>query len=87
MMFPNRMVMLVIPPIPMKAKLLRGAVHRASSWCSACAGATAWPTSRTSAAWSGGFLMILYWRGQRPFDPPALRPQRPQAAGRRRTVG
>ena len=66
MMFPNRMVMLLIPPIPMKAKyfvllfivlelVLGVGGHDGIAHFAHLGGMV------------GGFLMILYWRGKGPF--------------------
>lgn len=67
MMFPNRQIMLLIPPIPMKAKvyvLIFGALEL-------------WLGLRVSdgvahfahlGGMLGAFLMIRYWRGQPPFQ-------------------
>jgi membrane associated rhomboid family serine protease len=66
MLFPNREIMLLIPPIPLKAKtyvLIFGALEL-------------WMGLRVSdgvahfahlGGMIGGFLMIRYWRGQPPF--------------------
>jgi membrane associated rhomboid family serine protease len=66
MMFPNRTVMLLIPPIPMKAKyfvllfivleIVLGVRGRDGIAHFAHLGGMV-----------GGFLMILYWRGKGPF--------------------
>lgn len=67
MMFPNRQIMLLIPPIPMKAKVyvvIFGALEL-------------WLGLRVSdgvahfahlGGMLGAFLMIRYWRGQPPFQ-------------------
>jgi membrane associated rhomboid family serine protease len=66
MMFPNRQIMLLLPPIPMKAKtyvLIFGALEL-------------WMGVRVAdgvahfahlGGMLGAFLMIRYWRGQPPF--------------------
>ena len=67
MLFPNRMIMLLIPPIPMKAKwfvALYGALQVLF--------ALTMPGSGVAylahlGGMLGGYLMIRYWRGQLPF--------------------
>lgn len=67
MMFPNRQVMLLIPPIPMKAKwfvFIYGAIELL--W------GVAVPDGGVAhfahlGGMLGGFLMIRYWQGKLPF--------------------
>ncbi len=67
MMFPNRQVMLLIPPIPMKAKVFV-AVYGALELFFGV-----WQPTGGVAHFAhlggmlGGFLMIQYWRGRPPF--------------------
>lgn len=67
MLFPNHRVMLLIPPIPMKARtfvILYGAAEL-------LLGFTGWQPGVAHFAHLGGmlfgWLMIRYWRGQSPF--------------------
>lgn len=68
MLFPNQRVMLLIPPIPMKARTLvivYGAVEL-------LLGFTGWQPGVAHFAHLGGmlfgWLLIRYWRGQPPFN-------------------
>jgi len=67
MMFPNRMVMLIIPPIPMKAKVLVG-IYGALELLF-----FVWGSNDGVAHFAhlggmlGGYLMIRYWQGRPPF--------------------
>lgn len=68
MLFPNRIIVPLFPPIPMKAKyfvLIFGALEFISGF--------ARPTSGIAhfahlGGMLGGFLMIQYWRGKPPFQ-------------------
>ncbi|MCD0245722.1 rhomboid family intramembrane serine protease [Xanthomonas melonis] len=67
MLFPNQRVMLLFPPIPMKARtfvIVFGAIEL-------LLGATGWQPGVAHFAHLGGmlfgWLMIRYWRGQPPF--------------------
>jgi membrane associated rhomboid family serine protease len=66
MLFPNRTVMLLIPPIPMKAKVLV-AIYGALELFSGLTGRTGIAHFAHLGGMLGGFLMIRYWRGQLPF--------------------
>jgi membrane associated rhomboid family serine protease len=66
MLFPNRTVMLLIPPIPMKAKVLV-AVYGALELFAGLSGRTGIAHFAHLGGMLGGFLMIRYWRGQAPF--------------------
>ncbi len=67
MLFPNRQIMLLIPPIPMKAKVFV-AIYGAIELFLGVTG-----TQQGVAHFAhlggmlGGFLMIQYWRGRPPF--------------------
>ena len=67
MMFPNRMIMLLIPPIPMKAKyfvMIFGGLELVFGVSGAQSGVAHF------AHLGGmlfGFLLIQYWRGSVPF--------------------
>jgi membrane associated rhomboid family serine protease len=67
MLFPNRTVMLLIPPIPMKAKVLV-AVYGALELIAGLTGRTGIAHFAHLGGMLGGFLMIRYWRGQAPFS-------------------
>ncbi len=67
MMFPNRTVMLLIPPIPMKAKtfvVVFGVIELALGVYSPTGGVAHFAHL---GGMLGGWLMIRYWRGQAPF--------------------
>ncbi len=76
MLFPNQRVMLLFPPIPMKARTLvivYGAIEL-------MLGFTGWQPGVAHFAHLGGmffgWLLIRYWRGQPPFGKP--KPPRPR---------
>ncbi|MBF9174399.1 rhomboid family intramembrane serine protease, partial [Xanthomonas campestris pv. campestris] len=67
MLFPNQRVMLLFPPIPMKARtfvIVFGAIEL-------LLGATGWQPGVAHFAHLGGmlfgWLLIRHWRGQPPF--------------------
>ena len=67
MMFPHRTVMLIIPPIPLKAKTLvigYGALELLLGVTGSQEGVAHFAHL---GGMLGGFLMIRYWRGQPPF--------------------
>ena len=69
MMFPNRMVMLVIPPIPMKAKylvLIFGAMELYLGIFGSGRGVAHFAHLGGMVT---GFVMIQYWRGKLPWQP------------------
>ena len=74
MLFPNQRVMLLFPPIPMKARTL---VHRSTASIELLLGMTdAQPGVAHFAHLGGmlfGWLLIRYWRGQPPFGTAAGR--------------
>ncbi|MNW01994.1 Rhomboid family protein [compost metagenome] len=68
MLFPNQRVMLLFPPIPMKARtfvIVFGAIEL-------LLGFTGWQPGVAHFAHLGGmlfgWLLIRYWRGQPPFN-------------------
>ena len=69
MMFPNRMIVPLIPPIPMKAKYfvaLFGGLELILGVTGTQAGVAHFAHL---GGMLGGWLMIRYWRGQPPFPP------------------
>jgi membrane associated rhomboid family serine protease len=66
MMFPNRMIMPLFPPIPMKAKVFV-AVFGALELVFGVTGGSGIAHFAHLGGMLGGFLMIRYWRGQAPF--------------------
>ncbi|KNZ32761.1 MAG: membrane protein [Methylibium sp. NZG] len=67
MTFPNRIIMPLFPPIPMKAKYfvaIFGALELALGFYSPSGGVAHFAHL---GGMLGGFLMIRYWRGQSPF--------------------
>ena len=67
MMFPNRQIMLLIPPIPMKAKVfvaVYGAIELLLGVWSPAGGVAHFAHL---GGMLGGFLMIRYWQGKSPF--------------------
>jgi len=66
MMFPNRMIMLLIPPIPMRAKYFV-AIFGTLELVFGVTGGSGIAHFAHLGGMLGGFLMIRYWRGQLPF--------------------
>ncbi len=67
MMFPNRTIMLIIPPIPMKAKtfvIIFGGLELFFGVTGTQQGVAHFAHL---GGMLGGYLMIRYWRGQPPF--------------------
>ena len=67
MTFPNRIIMPLFPPIPMKAKIfvaVFGALELAMGFYSPTGGVAHFAHL---GGMLGGFLTIRYWRGQSPF--------------------
>jgi len=67
MMFPNRTIMPLFPPIPMKAKVFV-AIFGALELLLGVMGPTGIAHFAHLGGMLGGFLMIRYWRGQAPFS-------------------
>ena len=68
MMFPNRIVMPLFPPIPMKARtfvIVFGTIELVLGM----AGRSGVAHFAHLGGMLGGWLMIRYWRGQPPFGP------------------
>jgi membrane associated rhomboid family serine protease len=66
MMFPNRMVMMLIPPIPMKAKYFV-MVFVVIELVMGLRGRDGTAHFAQLGGMVGGLIMILYWRGKGPF--------------------
>jgi membrane associated rhomboid family serine protease len=66
MLFPNRTIMPLFPPIPMKAKVFV-AVFGALELLLGLQGRSGIAHFAHLGGMLGGFLMIRYWRGQLPF--------------------
>ena len=66
MLFPNRMIVLLIPPIPMKAKYFV-AIFGALELVLGVLGPSGIAHFAHLGGMLGGFLMIRYWRGKAPF--------------------
>lgn len=66
MMFPNRTIMPLFPPIPMKAKVFV-AIFGALELLFGLTGGSGIAHFAHLGGMLGGFLMIRYWRGQTPF--------------------
>ncbi len=67
MLFPERRIMLLIPPIPMKAKFFV-AIFGAIELVLGVTGGSGIAHFAHLGGMLGGFLMIRYWRGQAPFS-------------------
>lgn len=67
MLFPNRIIMPLFPPIPMKAKVFV-AVFGALELVFGFTGGGGIAHFAHLGGMLGGFLMIRYWRGQAPFS-------------------
>ena len=66
MLFPNRIIMPLFPPIPMKAKYFV-AIFGALELIFGVTGGSGIAHFAHLGGMLGGFLMIRYWRGQAPF--------------------
>jgi membrane associated rhomboid family serine protease len=66
MMFPNRQIMLLIPPIPMKAKVYVAIFGALELWMGLRVNDGVAHFAHLGGM-LGAFLMIRYWRGQPPF--------------------
>jgi membrane associated rhomboid family serine protease len=69
MMFPNRIIMPLFPPIPMKAKVFVG-VFGGLELLFGLSGASGVAHFAHLGGMLGGFLMIQFWRGRAPFSRP-----------------
>jgi membrane associated rhomboid family serine protease len=70
MMFPNRMIVPLIPPIPMKAKVfvaIYGGLELLLGFNVFGLGSAGIAHFAHIGGMIGGYLMIRYWRGQPPF--------------------
>jgi len=67
MLFPNRTIVLLIPPIPMKAKYFV-AIFGALELVLGVMGPGGIAHFAHLGGMLGGFIMIRYWRGQAPFS-------------------
>jgi membrane associated rhomboid family serine protease len=68
MMFPDRVIMPLFPPIPMKAKIFV-AVFGGMELLFGLSGRSGVAHFAHLGGMLGGWLMIRYWRGQPPFPP------------------
>jgi membrane associated rhomboid family serine protease len=66
MLFPNRIIMPLFPPIPMKAKVFV-AVFGGLELLFGLTGGSGIAHFAHLGGMLGGFLMIRYWRGESPF--------------------
>ena len=67
MMFPNRIIMPLFPPIPMKAKTFVAVYGGLELLFGVTGTASGIAHFAHLGGMLGGFLMIRYWRGQSPF--------------------
>jgi len=67
MMFPHRTVMLIIPPVPLKAKTLVIGYGALELFLGVTGSQEGVAHFAHLGGMLGGFLMIRYWRGQPPF--------------------
>jgi membrane associated rhomboid family serine protease len=67
MMFPNRTIMPLFPPIPMKAKVFVALYGGLELVLGVTGSATGVAHFAHLGGMLGGYLMIRYWRGQPPF--------------------
>ncbi|MDB5820124.1 MAG: rane protein [Rhizobacter sp.] len=67
MMFPNRIIMPLIPPIPMKAKYFVAIYGALELFLGVAGSSTGVAHFAHLGGMLGGYLMIRYWRGQTPF--------------------
>lgn len=67
MMFPNRTIMPLFPPIPMKAKVFVALYGGLELLLGVTGSASGVAHFAHLGGMLGGFLMLRYWRGQSPF--------------------
>jgi membrane associated rhomboid family serine protease len=67
MMFPNRMIVPLIPPIPMKAKVFVAVYGGLELFLGVTGTRSGIAHFAHLGGMLGGYLMIRYWRGQAPF--------------------
>ncbi|WP_395699229.1 rhomboid family intramembrane serine protease [Aquabacterium sp.] len=67
MLFPDRQIMLLIPPIPVKAKIAVMVFAGLALLLSLLGGGGFASFAHLAGGMLGGWLMILYWRGRLPF--------------------
>jgi membrane associated rhomboid family serine protease len=67
MMFPNRTIMPLFPPIPMKAKIFVALYGGLELFLGVTGTSSGVAHFAHLGGMLGGFLMIRYWRGQSPF--------------------
>ena len=67
MMFPNRTIMPLFPPIPMKAKVFVAIYGGLELFLGVTGSASGVAHFAHLGGMLGGYLMIRYWRGQSPF--------------------
>ncbi len=67
MMFPNRMIVPLIPPIPMKAKVFVAIYGGLELFLGVTGTRSGIAHFAHLGGMLGGYLMIRYWRGQAPF--------------------
>jgi len=67
MMFPNRIIMPLFPPIPMKAKVFVAVFGGLELFFGVTGTQSGVAHFAHLGGMLGGFLMIRYWRGQSPF--------------------
>ena len=67
MMFPNRIIVPLIPPIPMKAKTFVAVFGGLELLLGVTGTASGIAHFAHLGGMLGGFLLIRYWRGQSPF--------------------
>jgi membrane associated rhomboid family serine protease len=67
MLFPNRTIMPLFPPIPMKMKVFAMVFGAIELFIAFGAGAGGLGSVAHLGGALGGFLMLRYWRGQPPF--------------------
>ena len=67
MLFPNRQIMLLIPPIPMKAKVFVAIYGAIELFLGVTGSQEGVAHFAHLGGMLGGFLMIQYWRGRPPF--------------------
>lgn len=69
MMFPNHTIMLLIPPIPVKAKYLVIGYGLLELWAAVSGTQAGVANFAHLGGMLFGFALIMYWRGKLPFQP------------------
>ena len=69
MMFPNRIIMMILPPIPMKAKYFVIGYGVLELWFAVSGTQPGVANMAHLGGMAFGYILIMYWRGRLPIQP------------------